>query len=427
MKQKGVPEKKLMTVAIVAFMAMSLYSASTANAAIGLGIAPASITISDAFKGGTYERTITVFNTGDETGTFELTAEGECADWISFYKPEEPNTPITEVTIPGKGKVKVLVKFDIPADVANANYTATIYARSIPEGGGGEGAVAHAVIRIPSKVLIQVTGTQILKGSVKSITAADTEVGYPLKIKVVFQNEGNVIAKPKIAVTITKTGEGVVVVDRFVHEETGIKPGKEGIIKVLWNTTGRDTGDYIANVTVSLGDEVLATKDLHFKIMPFGSLTRRGVLHSLAIEGEPLVNIVIKLVANFENTGEIDTMAKFKGEIYHEGNLLDVLESDEMFVEAGETANLVSYYKILEPGSYTIRGRVLYSGKETEEKEVSFSVPVPEVETKQNASNRSVIPGFEAGLTIVAIALVLLSLFMSKHKHEHKHEKRKRR
>ena len=437
MKQKGIPEKKLMTAVLTAvflFSILSLYSTSTANAAIGLGIAPASITISDAFKGGTYERTITVFNTGDETGTFKLTAEGECADWISFYKPDEPDTPITEVTVSGKGKASVLVKFDIPADIANANYTATIYAQSIPENKGVEGAVAHAVIRIPSKVVIQVTGTQILKGTVKSITTADTEINYPLKLKVVFQNEGNVIAKPKIAVTITKTGEGGVI-DRFVYEETGIKPGKEGVITVFWNTTGRDTGDYIANVTVSLGeeDELLATKDLHFKILPLGSLTRRGVLHGLTIEGKPLVNIVIKLVANFENTGEIDTIAKFKGEIYHEGNLLDVLESDEMFVEAGETANLVSYYKILEPGSYTIRGRVLYSGKETEEKEVSFSVPVPEVETKQKASNRSVIPGFEAGLTIFAIALVLLSLFMSKHEHEHehkhkhKHEKRKRR
>ncbi|MCD6203777.1 MAG: hypothetical protein J7I99_05415, partial [Methanophagales archaeon] len=381
------------------------------------GISPASITISDAFKGGTYERTITVFNTGDETGTFELTAEGECADWISFYKPDEPNTPITEVTVPGKGKASVLVKFDIPADIANANYTATIYARSIPEGGGGEGAVAHAVIRIPSKVVIQVTGTQILKGSVKSITAADTEVGYPLKIKVVFQNEGNVIARPKIAVTITKTGEGVVV-DRFVHEETGIKPGKEGIIKVLWNTTGRDTGDYIANITVSLGDEVLATKDLHFKILPLGSLTRSGVLHSLAIEGEPLVNIVIKLVANFVNTGEIDTMAKFRGEIYHEGNLLDVLGSEEMFVESGETAKLVSYYKILEPGNYTIKGRVLYAGKETEEKEVSFSVPVPEVE--ELGEDKNGIPGFEAGFAIIALSFISIFLAFG-------HKRRKRR
>jgi len=415
MKQKGVPEMKLTTAALAVFLILSLCSSSIANAAIGLGISPASITISDAFKGGTYERTITVFNTGDETGTFELAAEGECADWISFYKPEEPNTPITEVTIPGKGKAKVLVKFDIPADIANANYTATIYARSIPEGGRGEGAVAHAVIRIPSKILIQVTGTQILKGSVKSITAADTEVGYPLKLKVVFQNEGNVIAKPKIAVTITKTGEGVVV-DRFVHEENGIKPGKEGIIKVLWNTTGRDTGDYIANVTVSLGDEVLATKDLHFKILPLGSLTRRGVLHSLAIGGEPLVNIVIKLVANFENTGEIDTMAKFKGEIYHEGNLLDVLGSEEMFVESGETAKLVSYYKILEPGNYTIKGRVLYAGKETEEKEVSFSVPVPEAE--ELGEDKNGIPGFEAVFAIIALSFISIFLAFSRIKGE---------
>jgi len=412
MKRKGMQEMKLTAAVLAAFLILSLCSSFTANAGIGLGISPASITISDAFKGGTYERTITVFNTGDETGTFELTAEGECADWISFYKPEEPNTPITEVTIPGKGKVKVLVKFDIPADVANANYTATIYARSIPEGGRREGAVAHAVIRIPSKVLIQVTGTQILKGTVKSITAADTEINHPLKIKVVFQNEGNVIAKTKIAVTITKTGEGVVV-DRFVHEETGIKPGKEGIIKVLWNTTGRDTGDYIANVTVSLGDEdeVLATKDLHFKILPLGSLTRRGVLHSLAIEGEPLVNIVIKLVANFENTGEIDTMAKFRDEIYHEGNLLDVLESEEMFVESGETAKLVSYYKILEPGNYTIRGRVLYAGKETEEKKVSFSVPVPEV--GELGEDKNGIPGFEAVFAIIALSFISIFLAFS--------------
>jgi len=117
-------------------------------------------------------------------------------------------------------------------------------------------------------------------------------------------------------------------------------------------------------------------------------------------------------VANFENTGEIDTMAKFKGEIYHEGNLLDVLESDEMFVEAGETANLVSYYKIMEPGSYTIRGRVLYSGKETEEKEVSFSVPVPEVE--ELGEDKNGIPGFEAVFALIALSFISIFLAFSR-------------
>ena len=373
----------------------------TANAGIGLGISPASITISDAFKGGTYEKTITVFNSGDETGTLGLTAEGECVGWISFYKEDEPDTPITEITIPGNDKAKVLVKFDIPTDIANADYTSTIYAQSIPgEMAPAEGAAAQAVIRIPSKVLIQVTGTQILKGTVKSITTMDIEIDYPLKIKVEFQNEGNVIAKPKIAVGITKNGEFV---DSFVHVETGIKPGEEDTITVLWNTTGRDTGDYGANVTVSLGEELLATKDLPFKILPFGSLTRRGVLHSLTIEGEPLVNIVIKLVANFENTGEIDTMAKFKGEIFRDGVLVDVMESEEMFVEVGETGKLVDYYKITEAGSYEIKGRVFYAGKETAEKEVSFVVPQPEVESE----DKKWIPGFEAVLAITALIVVL--------------------
>ena len=397
MKQKQV--KIEVAVIIIVFMSLSLCPA--ANAGIGLGISPASITLSDAFKGGTYERTITVFNSGDETGTFGLTAEGECAGWISFYSEDAPDTPITEITIPGNDKAKVIVKFDIPEDIANADYTSTIYAQSTPgEMAPAEGAAAQAVIRIPSKVLIQVTGTQILKGTVKSITTMDIEIDFPLKIKVEFQNEGNVIAKPKIAVGITKNGE---LVDSFVHDETGIKPGEEDTITVLWNTTGRDTGDYVANVTVSLGEELLATKDLPFKILPFGSLTRQGVLHSLTIEGEPLVNIVVKLAANFENTGEIDTMAKFKGEIFRDGGLVDVMESEEMFVEVGETGKLVDYYKITEAGSYEIKGRVFYAGKETAEKEVSFVVPQPEVESE----DKKWIPGFEAVLAITALIVVL--------------------
>ena len=414
MSMKKIKPKTTRTSLIVALIAgfLIVFPIPFASASIGLGISPANITISDAFKGGTYERTITVFNTGDETGSFGLTAEGECADWISFYEEANPDIAITSVTIQGKDKARIIVKFDIPTDIANADYTSTIYAQSIPEEKEAEGAVAHAVIRIPSEVLIQVTGTQILEGTVKSITTADTEIDYPLKIKVEFQNEGNVIAKPRIAVSITKNGEPV---DSFMHDETGVKPGKKDTITVLWNTTGRETGDYVANVAVSLGEELLATKELPFNVLPFGTLTRRGVLQSLTIEGEPFVNRFIKVHANFENTGEIDTMAKFKGELYREGDLLDVLESDEMFVEVGETGEPMAYYKILEPGSYTLKGRVFYAGKETEEKEVSFGVPEVEIGTETNQQNSSnSTPGFESVSALIAIALVSLFLFCHK-------------
>lgn len=385
---------KTTTVIITVFLLLCL--CSTVNADIGLGISPASITISDAFKGGTYERTITVFNGGDETGNFVLMVEGECTDWISFYKED---MLIREITIPGKDKTKVLVKFDIPHEIPNDDYTSTIYAQSVPdETSSEEGTVAHAVIRIPSEVLIQVTGTQILNGTVTSITTTDIEMDYPLKIKLEFKNEGNVIAKPKIAVTITKNGK---LVNSFVHDKTSIKTDTEDIITVLWNTTEQRTGDYTADVAISLGDEVIANKNLPFAILPFGTLTRQGELTSLTTEGDPLVGRMIKILTDFENTGKIDSRAIFKGEVYCDDELVDVIESDEMLVEIGETRKLTSYYKLMSPGKYVVKGCVLYEGKETGTKEITFDVA-----STNSSSGISGIPGLSGSMSIIVIILI---------------------
>ena len=371
---------------------------STACADIGLGMSPASMTISDALKEGSYTRTITVFNTGDEAGTFTLTAAGECSEWISFYEGSDSTTPLTEVEIPAGGRARILVRFEIPEDTANADYTGTIYAQSVPkEALETEGAVSQAIIRIPSKVTIKVTGIQILNGTVKSITTADTEIDYPLRVKVVFRNGGNVVANPRIAVAMTKDGE---LIDNIVHDETGIKIECEDTITVLWNTTGQEVGDYTADVDVSLGGEVIATKSLPFKILPFGTLTRQGELTSLVTEGDPLVGRMIKILADFENTGKIDSRTAFKGELYRDGEFVDIIESDEMIVEVGETSQLTSYYKIPSSGKYVVNGCVLYEGKETSTEEVSFDV----VSTNSGLFST---PAFYVSILIIAIVLIL--------------------
>jgi hypothetical protein len=387
MKQSGI------IIGIIAFVLLC----PAANA-IGLGVAPANFVVEDALKGGSYERTITVYNTGDESGEFTLDAEGECKDWITFYDANNPDEAITSVTISGNGQAKILVMFRIPKEIANGDYSTTIYAASSPASDTSGGAVAHAVIRIPCKVVLEVTGTQILKGTVKSITTADTEIDYPLKIKVEFKNEGNVIAKPNIAVTITKDGE---LVDSFVHDEIGIKTDSEDTIIVLWNTTGQQIGDYTADVAVSLGGELLTTKSLPFKILPFGTLTRQGELTTLTTEGEPMINRVIKILADFDNTGKIDSRATFKGEVYFDGELVDVIESDEMLVEIGETRRLTSYYKIQAPGKYEVKGNVLYEGKETGTKEITFDVASTNSESGGNG-----IPGFTGSMSIIVIILI---------------------
>ena len=386
---------------IIAITAL-LILCSTVGADIGLGIAPASMTISDALKGGSYERMITVFNTGDDAGTFMLTAEGECSEWTSFYAEYDPNTPLVEVVIPAGGKAKVLVRLDIPGDIANADYAGTIYAQSIPkEKTDAEGAAAQAVIRIPSKITIEVTGTQILKGTVKSITTSDTEIGHPLKIKVLFQNEGNVVAKPTIAVAMTRDSE---LVDSFVHDETGVKHDCEDTITVIRNTTDQEVGDYTADVEISLGGEVLATKSLPFKILPFGTLTRQGELTSLVTEGDPLVGRMIKILADFGNTGKIDSRAAFKGELYRDGEFVDIIKSDEMLVEVGETCRLTSYYKIPSSGEYVVKGCALYEGKETATLEVSFDVG------STKSGGLSGIPGFSgSGLALIITIVYIIT------------------
>ncbi|MGP8331552.1 MAG: hypothetical protein ACT6FB_04335, partial [Methanosarcinaceae archaeon] len=61
-----------------------------------------------------------------------------------------------------------------------------------------------------------------------------------------------------------------------------------------------------------------------------------------------------------------------------------------------EETVLISYLKITETGDYLIKGKVIYSGKETPVKEVSLNV------------GKS-MPGFE-GISLIAVMLLLVML-----------------
>ena len=392
--------KEELAIAILLIGLLMLLSCSTVQA---VGVSPPSFTISDTVKGGEYESSIMVYNTADDDGDYELSATGPGSEWITFYRVEYPETEVNKIHIKGHSKERVLLKIKIADDAPNMEYRPTIFVTtSPPEATGDGGAVAQSVLKMPVTATIQVTGIQTLKGTVKSITAADTELGYPLRIKVEFQNNGNVVAKPNIAVSITKDGQ---LIDTSTHDETDIKPGKTDTVTVLWDTTGKEQGDYIASVDVSLGEEVLATEDLPFTILSSGTLTREGALNSLSLGGEPLIDRLIKVLARFENTGTGDTKAKFTGEVYRNGELIEVLASDEKLIAAGETANLVSYYKITIPGEYKINGLVNYEGKETETKDVSFTVREPEVDAEEPG-----IPGFEFLYCLIALMIISIML-----------------
>ncbi len=113
---------------------------------------------------------------------------------------------------------------------------------------------------------------------------------------------------------------------------------------------------------------------------------------------------MIKILADFGNTGKIDSRAAFKGELYRDGEFVDIIKSDEMLVEVGETCRLTSYYKIPSSGEYVVKGCALYEGKETATLEVSFDVG------STKSGGLSGIPGFSgSGLALIITIVYIIT------------------
>jgi len=376
--------KKAMILIILIMMVQSVD-------ALGVGLSPGDMVFDNSLKGSTYENTLTIINMDTEDMNYSLSSSGDIGGWVSYYHLD-PDTQIQTVKVPANGKTSVIVKFQIPPDAASKNYTGELLVRSVPIKTDASGSQQSLIIGGSSQVRIIVIGDQIVDGVVNGISVNDIEPGYPVKIETMFRNTGNVVVTPEINVTILKDGE---LIQSYIYDETTTKPSVTEAIIAEWKTTNENIpGDYTANVIVSLNDKILRSTDLPFTIFPVGTFTRQGNLTDIIIEGEPTIGSMVKVYAFFENTGEIGTAAKFTGEVYKDGNLIDTITSEELQVEKYEEAELVSYFKLESKGDYQIKGKVIYSGKET---------PVKEVSLKAGEST----PGFE-GIYLIAMMLLLV-------------------
>jgi hypothetical protein len=354
--------------AIIAVMALFM-TAIPAAAAVGVGVSPPFLDIDDALRGTTYEEYITVFNTDNSsTNTYGLAAYEDISGWVSYYLPESPDTTITSIDIPARGTQRVLVKIAIPADIPNGAYNGMLSISAMATA-SGEGSVGVG-LEAPVVVTIQVTGTQNISGKVNDILAYDVEVGYPLRLIVMFENTGNVAADPLIEATIDYKGTKVA---NFSSNGTKIAAGTTGNIEAEWDTTGNAPAEYTAEVTVSLDGKVLMQKDVPFNILPLGELTRSGELKDIIIDNAAIVGKPLKVQATFENTGQIDTNVYFTGEVYLEGNLIQVMTSDTLLVKHGQQEVLTAYFTPEQDGDLNIKVQATFEGKKSNIQEINIT------------------------------------------------------
>lgn len=357
---------KFTPILLVALLLVSLQCVDTVSSA---GVVPAKITMSNLLKGSSYLRSIRIFG-GEEPIVYGLNATGDIETWVSFYKAGNLTEPIHNITV--LDREEILVQFTIPEDIANGDYSGTVYAEilSVKEVENITGSMV--TLRFPIQVSIDVTGIQILTGNVTDIKTRDVEVGQPLAIEVEFLNTGNVIATPLIEVNITRDGWPI---SSFTYSNTSVDVDSGTSINVAWDTTNREPGSYTAIVTVTLGGNGLAEKELLFEILPRGTFTRKGEIINLSYSGELSPGSTLLIQAEFKNTGQVETTAKFMAEIYRGGTLIEVLESgEEPTVNIQETYLFSTYLKIEESGSYEIHGYVLCENNKTTIQTLSFEV-----------------------------------------------------
>ncbi len=396
---------------------LSLFLPSPALA-LGVAMGPQTLEITNALRGGEYESTVTIFNPSKAEDTYKVGAEGQAAGWLSFYQWENKKAFQT-LAVAGESNTDVLVKVKVPADTPNGTYTATIYAQSAPANAGSMGASIG--VRANSHLTIGVTGTEIVSGTVSNISAITTEAGLPLRVETNFQNTGNVAVRPQINCQISKGDSKVA---ELGYSNTTVKPNSQEIIPVDWTTKADQAGDYVAHVTVSVGDKVIATKEIPFQVVPSGTFTKQGELTGLAYEGEPLLGTMLKIQAAFQNTGQAHVRASLMAEVYCDGSLIDTIKSEESLVAVGQTGTLTSYLKLTKVGKYTIKGHVSYEGKQTEVKELSITATATATNTNTNAGTGAEgsqpstfplwLPMIAAGVIASLVVVIVLLLARSK-------------
>jgi len=343
------------------------------SGARGIGVFPSDINFGETLRAGEYFRTIGVLNNEDAAQTFSVQFDGDAAPWLSIVDPNDRTKVLDTVSAPAKDQGRVFLRLLVPADVPNGKYTGVVRVLTTVDEkntGGGSGVGVNVGAEI--SVTLNLTGTQNVAGSLVDVTAGDVETGSPFRIKTTVQNSGNVQVNPQIDLQVLDLKGAVVGTASF--SEGPVYPDEIKILAPEWDTTGQQTGERIARVSVKFGNVDLGTKEVHFNIMPLGTLTRSGALEGLTLEGSPSVGSVVKVVALFRNTGQIDARAQFLGEVFLDSVRVDAVTSDELLVVPGGVLPLELFVHVTQDGTYKVQGKVNYEGKETDVQELVFTV-----------------------------------------------------
>jgi uncharacterized membrane protein len=395
----------LRAIGLAALVAVAALLSARTVAADGIGVYPTIMTFEDTMRGGEYFSTLGLINSAADERTFTLEASGDIGRWISFVDVADRSKVVDRVVAPPKSDGYVTIRLQVPESAENGSYAGEVRAATIPTAGAIEGSGQAVSIAAIIEVKAEVSGKQRIEGQILEVVASDIEVGYPLAVRTKVQNRGNVRVVPQVHVEVSTAGKVVGAVDT---NDVPVPPNEFREIEAKWDTNTAGPGDYQVTVTVALpGGVQLGPQSQPVRVLPRGSLTREGVFERLELANEPIPGSVVKVIAVFRNTGQVESMAIFQGELYRDGMLTKSVTSLQKLVRRDEVQQLEALVEIPESGQYTIKGKVNFEGKESEVKELSFEVRAKGGESSSRAPAVIGAAGGGGALLLVGISAAL--------------------
>ena len=294
--------------------------------AISLGVSPSRVTFTDMLRDGYAERVVSVTTNSDDMLSGSFAVSGEIKDWLRF----EPNSTKFEASSSEPYKLKIIVQ--PPNDTKSDSYYGEIKFTTDRVGSltGRAGGLVKAAIQLNLRV--DVTDTEIILCKAGAFNFEDIEIGYPLELGYTVINEGNVRIRPLVRFDIwDQAQENLVASDDFISED--ILPTVERKFTKKIPNNELDIGQYWANIAV---DDCEASGLLTFSVVDKGSIIDKGLLEKVTNKIWAYVDEPVEIVAVFQNTGPRIVTARFKGNVKLDDEIIEIIESEEVDVNAGE-------------------------------------------------------------------------------------------
>lgn len=256
-------------IASFAFTVISLLLLPSSAHAIGQITEP--IDIKNALREKTYNETITAVNTESTASTIQLSAEGDIAGWVRFYKNAKDTDNIIDVEVSANSRIDVIAKFTIPTGTPNGSYhgNVSVFKKAGESTSDTDGSKSSLSQKIDREITVEVNDTENIIFDASLIPETyDLNQGQSLKIRVIYDNRGNVEIKPQIGLKI-KQEENVFynAVFPYPDSQPGVGPYSIFEIPALEiPTSSLQNGKYNAIFTIAEGNKFSINKDFTFSV-----------------------------------------------------------------------------------------------------------------------------------------------------------------